>query len=471
MAYHRLATGAFLIGGLVLFGIGLFLIGDRHKMFSKKFDIYTEFTQLNGLQRGAKVRVSGMEAGEVLETDVPERPDSRFRVKLRIDQKLRTLVRTDSVAMIKTVGLGGTTFVDIQKGTGRAAESPDGSTIASREPLDMAELMKLGSDLMITARTSIDELRGNAGRTLQSINAAAGHTDQLIVSMSADLKGIAATGRRTVNDVSEMTAQARQGRGPAGKLLVDEKVASQIDDMIGNARQSSINLNEASAKLSRTVSDFDSRGLPARAEAAVENTRKITEQLNQATADFLAGGPTGENAASHLREAAGSARHAMTNLADDTEALKRNFFLRGFFRRRGFYNLHELTLPQYRTTKFYKGESTQRAWLSGQELFFTRPDGTEDLSKDGQERIGRAMDAFVPNLANSPIMVEGYSAQGAPAEQFVRANRRASIVRRYLEERFGLSPKTIGVMPMSASPPPGTGKTVWDGISLVLLQQ
>jgi hypothetical protein len=39
-----------------------------------------------------------------------------------------------------------------------------------------------------------------------------------------------------------------------------------------------------------------------------------------------------------------------------------------------------------------------------------------------------------------------------------------------LEKRFGLSSKSIGVMPMSDSPPRGTGKTLWNGIALVLIR-
>ena len=83
---HSFANRAFVIGGLILFVIGLFFIANRHNLFRPNLDVYAEFDRLNGLQKGAKVRVSGMDAGEVLETQVPSRPDGRFRLKLRIDQ-------------------------------------------------------------------------------------------------------------------------------------------------------------------------------------------------------------------------------------------------------------------------------------------------------------------------------------------------------------------------------------------------
>ena len=58
----------------MLFGIGMFLIGDRHQLFARHAEHYTEFTNLSGLTTGAKVRVSGLDAGEVLTIDVPDSP-------------------------------------------------------------------------------------------------------------------------------------------------------------------------------------------------------------------------------------------------------------------------------------------------------------------------------------------------------------------------------------------------------------
>ena len=65
-ASRQVALGVFLIGGLILFGFGLFWIGDRRQLFSESIDLYTEFANISGLARGAKVRVAGLDAGEVL---------------------------------------------------------------------------------------------------------------------------------------------------------------------------------------------------------------------------------------------------------------------------------------------------------------------------------------------------------------------------------------------------------------------
>jgi phospholipid/cholesterol/gamma-HCH transport system substrate-binding protein len=411
-----------------------------------------------------------MEAGEVLETQVPNRPDGRFRLKLRIQQNLHAFVRMDSVATIKTMGLAGSSFLDIQKGTQRTPESASGGTIPSREPFDIADLMRQGSELLKTTQTSIDDLRARADLTLQSVDSAAHHTDQTIVAMRPDLQAIVASARKTSEDVSEMVAQVGQGQGTIGRLLTDQKLAGSVDQMVDNARQSALNLNNASAQMKDTMADFRTRDLLGRAEAVLENTRQVTEQLNQVVAAVTSSPPGDENAAANLRDTIASARTSMTNLAALTEALKHNFFLRGFFKKRGYFNLDQMTPAQYRSSKFLKGHSYERIWLNKIELFSSGPDDREELTKEGQSEIDGAMSALVPYLPNSPLVVEGYATQGSSSERFIRAKQRAFVVQIYINKRFALHPNTVGVMPMSDSPPPETGKTVWDGIALVLIR-
>jgi phospholipid/cholesterol/gamma-HCH transport system substrate-binding protein len=159
----------------------------------------------------------------------------------------------------------------------------------------------------------------------------------------------------------------------------------------------------------------------------------------------------------------------MTNLADDTEAVKHNFLLRGFFHDRGYYNLGELSPAEYRSSKFVTSKKAKRVWLDGTELFAKSPKGVESLSEKGRAELDKAMSAFVPNLPNSPIMVEGYADRGSPDEEFRESQQRAAVVQDYLEARFQLNPKLVGRIPLGDSPPESSGKKDWNGISLVLL--
>jgi phospholipid/cholesterol/gamma-HCH transport system substrate-binding protein len=105
-AKKRLFVGAFIIGGICLFGLGPFLIGSREQLFASHFHVYANFNSIDTLQSGATVRVSGMNAGQITAIQVPKNPSQGFRLTLQIDDKFRPIVRDDSVATIETSGMG-----------------------------------------------------------------------------------------------------------------------------------------------------------------------------------------------------------------------------------------------------------------------------------------------------------------------------------------------------------------------------
>src|SRR5436190_13786832 len=163
----KTAMGAFVIGGLVLFGLGLFLIGDRRMLFSKSAEFYTEFAQINALESGAKVRVGGMDAGEVIEVRVPPGPGSKFRLKLRIIEKLFPVIRTDSVASIQTDGLLGNKFLLIDIGTTEIA--PAGYTLGSQEPFEIGDLLAKIRETVTAVNATVGDVKGNITDATQTI--------------------------------------------------------------------------------------------------------------------------------------------------------------------------------------------------------------------------------------------------------------------------------------------------------------
>jgi hypothetical protein len=144
----------------------------------------------------------------------------------------------------------------------------------------------------------------------------------------------------------------------------------------------------------------------------------------------------------------------MSDMAENMEALKRSFFIRGFFKTRGFYDLDNLTVADYREGKLAKNKLRKQAWIDASELFANTPGGSEKLATSGKERLNVLMAEFQGFFRNSVVIVEGYSGKGTPVEQFLRSPDRAFLVRDYLLEKFRLDPNYVGTEPMGAS----TGK-------------
>ncbi len=440
MPRNRLAAvGAFVVGGLLLFAVGLFLIGNRRMLFSDTFEAYAEFANLAGLQGGAKVRVAGLDAGEVETIHVPSNPSARFRVKLRIRQDLHPLIRVDSVASIQNDGLVGNKFIQVEAGTDQAAIVADRGTIQSREPFDLAEMMQRMSQAVDLATTTIAEVKGHVEAALATVTAT-GHEAQLFVNeLRSDTRRIMADAQKVSQDVNAMIAGVRQGRGNIGRLLNDDALYVSAKNII------------------------------TQAEKAVANVREATEQAKGAVADFRGENGPMKGISGNLQQTLASAKDAMADLAENTEALKHNFFLRGFFNRRGYFDLDDLSVQQYREGALEtKERRVLRIWVGSAVVFERDADGRERLSEDGKLRLDSAMAEFVKYPRTSPLVIEGYARELTGDVRFLAARARTQLVRDYLIAKFGLDPNAVATMPMGSEARDSPSGDTWDGVALAL---
>jgi phospholipid/cholesterol/gamma-HCH transport system substrate-binding protein len=238
------AVGAFVIGGMLLFALGLFLIGNRRMLFTDYFFVYAEFANISGLQNGASVRVAGMGAGEVDRIEIPPGPGARFRVRMRIVETLRPLVRTDSVALIQTDGLVGNRLVQIGAGSEAAPPIQDEGLIRSREPFDFADLLESMSGTIALVNTTIDELTVQIRDALRSVSETANAAEALVDDVGAEVRAIAESGRRLTDDLTAVVAGVRRGEGTVGRLVTDDglyesarRIAAEAEGAVGNLRR------------------------------------------------------------------------------------------------------------------------------------------------------------------------------------------------------------------------------------------
>lgn len=463
MSNRNWVVGVFVVAGLVLFTIGLYMVGDRHQAFAKHMEYYVEFRDLDGLSQGAKVRVGGMDAGEVVAIDVPDSPAMRFRVKLRIDEKMRALVRADSIATIGTDGIVGETFVQVRPGTSGALAAPQFATLPSTEPLNVLDFLNQGSSLMAEADESLKGLKELTG----NLN---GMNGKMNVALDA--------ATTTLFNVNDVVIGLKQGHGTAGMLLQDEVAADNIRQAIAQTKEATANLNRVSAQAHSLISDLQSRQLPQQIDdtmhsmkSAAANIDDSTKQIHHTIAEVSEEDEQGMSAGANIRESLSNTNTATANLAAETEALKHNFLVRGFFRRRGYYDLVHLSPDTYRKDKLFINPEDNRVWIPASGLFEKTADGKEVISLAGQRLLSTWLAGSGDAALGQPIVVEGYSNVTDVADQLTYSRHRAILVRQYLYTHFQIDETNVGAVSMRNSPPPGVGHTIWDGICLVLVRR
>lgn len=444
---RTIIVGLFLVGGVLLFAGGLFLIGDRRLLFEPKFEMYTELGKVTGLKVGSKVRLSGLDAGEVLDIALPTRPSGRFRIHMRMRETVHPLVRTDSVGAVQTDGLVGNAFIQVSRGTDEAPMLPAGGTIAGADPVEFADLLEQGRDAFQTVAREMVELKTEVSGTVTALTDTVQTANAVVADVGVDVKRIAVSGASAVEDVQRVTADARAmvdgvraGRGTVGQLFTDDALYRRVT------------------------------GVTAQTEKTMQAVRETAER-GRAFVDGLTArdGPM-QQALQAMRDTMAESREVVSDLTDGTEALKRNVLFRGFFRDRGFFDLDAISREAYVGGALAGRDRTPlRIWIEADALFTTAPDGSEQLTPAGRRRLDSAMADFVRYPRDSPLVVEGYAHGTAAEAGYLLSADRGALVRGYLTTRFRRKSTLVDYIAMSDEAPGSpSGDGHWSGVALTL---
>src|SRR6185503_12093885 len=218
--------------------------------------------------------------------------------------------------------------------------------------------------------------------TVQQIAITSEDAHPLLTDITPQIKAIAQNGSRISADTQSLVAGLQAGEGTMGKLLKDDTLYQRAREIADQAKTVMANVTDVSNEARRAIADFRSEDGPA--QGVFADMRLTLRQAREATAD----------------------------LADNAEAMKHNFLLRGFFNRRGYFDLNAISPAQYRSGVLENGKrKAMRIWLSSPLLFEEGPGG-EVLSAEGRSRVDSAMTTYLRYVPANPIVVEGFAMDG-----------------------------------------------------------
>ena len=380
--------------------------------------------------------MSGADAGEITEIQVPPGPSGKFRVKVEVLETLHPLVRSDSIASIQTEGLVGGTFLQIGTGGKDAPQAPEGGTIPGREPFELSDMIDQMGETVNKVNATIDNVKVDIEATVRAMGKTA-ETARALIEESKPTWGPSRAPAAIAGDARVVMTNLRNGQGALGKLASDNELYLRARDTMANA------------------------------QIAVENMKEASETAKATMASFQGTDKGMQGALTDFRETMSNARDAMGGLSENMDALKRNFLLRGFFNRRGYFELDDLSASEYRQGVLEATDrQALRVWVRADLLFSHDGKGIELLTDEGKARLDWAIASFLDYPRDTPLIVEGYFPTGTRDQQHLASRERAAQVREYLVARFHLNPNATGLIPLGDDAVGSPDGGAWDGIAL-----
>ncbi len=137
---RKLVIAFFIIIGLLLFLVAIFVIGSKQNMFTSTMKINSIFETVSGLLEGSNVRFNGISVGTVDKINIVS--GNKVMVEMTIVSSVRKFIKRDSQVKIISEGLIGNKIVDITPGGQDVPSVDEGGWLVSIKPVEAEDIMK-----------------------------------------------------------------------------------------------------------------------------------------------------------------------------------------------------------------------------------------------------------------------------------------------------------------------------------------
>jgi phospholipid/cholesterol/gamma-HCH transport system substrate-binding protein len=302
---RQFKVGLFVIAGITLTMVAIFLIGSASQLWTAKTQYKTAFQDVAGLKPGSPVRMGGLDVGDV--TGVghgPDPRDTRIYVSMEIVKEDAHLIKTDTVASVVGKGLLGDKMVVMTVGSPNMPNLDPKQLVPSEEPSDV-----------FSAANKVAEVTQQTLQRLEPLAQALGDP-----KFAADIKGSA-------EDAHTLLDAIVHGDGTMHRLFYDHTTAERVDSLLAN-------LDRSTGRLDALLGDFQDvsshvRTGPGIAHAIVydgEISKDAAGTMNEIHQDLKAI-REGNGMAHALLYGDDQSQHVMANLnamSDDLRAIVGN---------------------------------------------------------------------------------------------------------------------------------------------------
>ncbi len=310
---RNVAVGLFIFLGLLIFIVGIFVLGGQQKSFVKSLRINAVFNDVGGLKPGNNVWFSGVKIGTV--KTIKFFGSSQVEVSMSIEESAQHYIRKDASAKLSSDGLIGNKIIVLLGGNPKTAEIENGDILHVQKDFSTDDIMKTfqeNNENLIGITSNFKKLsadmvkgKGTAGALLADSTLA--NSFRAIVM---NLQKTTSTSAALAGQLKAFSFKLNTKGGLADKMLTDTSVFNKLSATAEQLKQTS-----------------------AKASAITDNFSKASSKLNSSdnAIGLLLNDP---KTADQVKATMGNLQEGSQKLNDDLEALQHNFLLRGFFKKK-----------------------------------------------------------------------------------------------------------------------------------------
>ncbi|MCI0445649.1 MlaD family protein, partial [bacterium] len=116
LAWSELKVGVLIIISLSILVAIVVLVLGVESPFASRYTLYTYLPNIGGLRQDSPVMLEGVTVGTINSYEFAEL-EKGVRITMRIQEKYKDRIRTDSIAHLTSLGLLGDKYIEISQGT------------------------------------------------------------------------------------------------------------------------------------------------------------------------------------------------------------------------------------------------------------------------------------------------------------------------------------------------------------------
>ncbi len=257
MEYRRseIRAGVFLLLSFTVLVVMVFAVSDIQSLFKKKKAMKALFLFSDGIEKNAQVRLSGIKVGKV--ADIRVAPEFADKIELTLSIFRETVIKQDTKAAIKSLGLVGGKYVELTGGTPKARLLEPGGVIIGEESFKLEDLTKAALDVagkLKNIATNLDHMLGDPAlakslkTTIQNLQEVSANVKEMTSNkdeVAQTLKNLPVLLKKIDESADNLKALTEK----SDKIVGDNK--KNIDEMVEHFRDMGKNLKDASEEIKK----------------------------------------------------------------------------------------------------------------------------------------------------------------------------------------------------------------------------